>query len=255
MLIDWFTLGAQLANFLILVALLRRFLYRPILQAIAEREQSIAASLEAAAQREAEAERLRQEYQAERSAFAEACLSLRKGAESEAHAERERLLEEAHREAEELALRQRERLRQEAEHIGEALSQGLSQEALSVARQALKELAGQELEERMAEVFLLQLAQLHGPEGDALQGALGEGPALLRSSLERPPSLRLRLEQGIRGLFPQCADLRFACDPGLVRGIELSAQGLKFAWSIDSYLRDLELRVQEILRDGRREGL
>ena len=45
MLIDWFTVGAQAVNFLILVWLLRRFLYQPILRAIDTREQRIAAEL------------------------------------------------------------------------------------------------------------------------------------------------------------------------------------------------------------------
>ena len=45
MLIDWFTVGAQALNFLILVWLLKRFLYKPILHAIDEREKGIAAQL------------------------------------------------------------------------------------------------------------------------------------------------------------------------------------------------------------------
>jgi F-type H+-transporting ATPase subunit b len=45
MLIDWFTVGAQVVNFLILVWLLKRFLYKPILHAIDERERRIAKEL------------------------------------------------------------------------------------------------------------------------------------------------------------------------------------------------------------------
>ena len=45
MLIDWFTVGAQALNFLILVWLMKRFLYKPILHAIDEREKRIAAEL------------------------------------------------------------------------------------------------------------------------------------------------------------------------------------------------------------------
>jgi F-type H+-transporting ATPase subunit b len=45
MLIDWFTVGAQVLNFLILVWLLKRFLYKPILHAIDEREKRIAKEL------------------------------------------------------------------------------------------------------------------------------------------------------------------------------------------------------------------
>jgi F-type H+-transporting ATPase subunit b len=55
MLIDWFTVVAQIINFLILVYLLKRFLYKPILNAIDEREKRIASQLEDAAKQKAEA--------------------------------------------------------------------------------------------------------------------------------------------------------------------------------------------------------
>jgi len=45
MLIDWFTVGAQALNFLILVWLMKHFLYKPILHAIDEREKRVAAEL------------------------------------------------------------------------------------------------------------------------------------------------------------------------------------------------------------------
>ena len=43
MLIDWFTVSAQAVNFLILVWLMKRYLYQPILVAIDAREKRIAA--------------------------------------------------------------------------------------------------------------------------------------------------------------------------------------------------------------------
>ena len=45
MLIDWFTVAAQAVNFLILVWLLKRFLYKPVLAAVDEREKRITAQL------------------------------------------------------------------------------------------------------------------------------------------------------------------------------------------------------------------
>jgi len=53
MLIDWFTVGAQALNFIILVWLLKRFLYKPILGAVDAREKRIAAELADAAARKA----------------------------------------------------------------------------------------------------------------------------------------------------------------------------------------------------------
>ena len=43
--IDWITVIAQIANFLVLVWLLKRFLYRPILDGIDAREAEIARSM------------------------------------------------------------------------------------------------------------------------------------------------------------------------------------------------------------------
>ena len=56
MLIDWFTIGAQVLNFLILVWVMKRFLYKPILVAIDKREARIAAELADADAKKAEAQ-------------------------------------------------------------------------------------------------------------------------------------------------------------------------------------------------------
>ena len=56
MLIDWFTVGAQVLNFLILVWLLKRFLYKPVLAAVDGREQRIQLATKAAAAKQLEAQ-------------------------------------------------------------------------------------------------------------------------------------------------------------------------------------------------------
>ena len=54
--IDWVTVAAQAVNFLVLVWLLKRFLYRPILDGIDARERDIEARVTAAATAKAEAD-------------------------------------------------------------------------------------------------------------------------------------------------------------------------------------------------------
>ena len=68
MLIDWFTVGAQVLNFVVLVWLMKRFLYRPILDAIDAREKRVAAELADADARRAEAGRERADRSPTRSA-------------------------------------------------------------------------------------------------------------------------------------------------------------------------------------------
>jgi len=63
MLIDWFTVGAQVLNFLILVWLLKHFLYKPILNAIDAREKRIASELADADAKKSEAQKERDDFQ------------------------------------------------------------------------------------------------------------------------------------------------------------------------------------------------
>src|ERR1035437_8882170 len=90
MLIDWFTVIAQVINFLILVWLLKRFLYRPILDAIDAREKRIAKELA-----EANAKQERDEFRHKNEVFDQQRAALLSQATIAAKAERQRLLDEA----------------------------------------------------------------------------------------------------------------------------------------------------------------
>lgn len=69
MLIDWFTVGAQALNFAVLVWLMKRFLYQPILQAVNAREQRIVQTVAQAEAQKAQAQQERDKLQHERQAF------------------------------------------------------------------------------------------------------------------------------------------------------------------------------------------
>src|SRR5208282_6098025 len=103
MLIDWFTVGAQALNFLILVWLMKHFLYQPILHAIDAREKRIAAELADAAAKKAEAQKDRDDFQHKNEEFDRQRAALLDKATDEAKAERQRLLEEARQVADELS--------------------------------------------------------------------------------------------------------------------------------------------------------
>jgi F-type H+-transporting ATPase subunit b len=95
MLIDWFTIVAQVINFLILVWLLKRYLYKPILNAIDEREKRIAKELADADAKKAEAKAERDGFQHKNEAFDQQRAALLGKATDEAKAERKRLLDQA----------------------------------------------------------------------------------------------------------------------------------------------------------------
>src|SRR5487761_2554109 len=91
MLVDWFTVGAQALNFIILVWLLKRFLYKPILDAVDTRERRIAAELADAAAKMAEAQSRREEFGRKNAELEQQRAALLRSAAAEAESERARL--------------------------------------------------------------------------------------------------------------------------------------------------------------------
>src|ERR1700688_2249451 len=102
MLIDWFTVGAQVLNFVILVWLMKRFLYKPIIHAIDAREERIATELADGAAKKAEAQKERDEFQHKNEEFDQQRAALLSQAADEAKTERQRLLDEARKAADAL---------------------------------------------------------------------------------------------------------------------------------------------------------
>ncbi|HDP95469.1 MAG TPA: F0F1 ATP synthase subunit B [Candidatus Aminicenantes bacterium] len=251
MIIDWFTVVAQVVNFLVLVWLLRRFLYKPILSAIDAREKRIAKELADADAEMVEARKERSEFRQKNEELDQQRDALMEQAKAEAQAERRRLLDEARKAAEELHAKRQELLKAEAENLNQALSSRIRHEVFAIARKTLRDLAGASLEERLNEVLTRRLRDLDGKEKEALAAALQSAsePARVRSAFELQPEQRKSIQSALNETFGLEVPVRFETEPELVSGIELVTNGHKVAWSIADYLSSLETAVAEIINE------
>ncbi|HUX15475.1 MAG TPA: F0F1 ATP synthase subunit delta [Phycisphaerae bacterium] len=251
MLIDWFTIGAQALNFLILVWLLKRFLYKPILHAIDAREKRIAAELADADAKRAEAEKARDEFQRKNEEFDRQRAALLRQATDEANAERQRLLDEERKAADALGAKRQDTLRTDAHNLSQAIIRRTQQEVFAIARKALTDLATTSLEERMSEVFIRRLREMDGSAKEGVAEALttATDPALVRSAFDLPAEQRAAIQTALNETFSADIHVRFETAPALVSGIELTTNGQKVAWSIADYLTSVERGVDEILKE------
>jgi F-type H+-transporting ATPase subunit b len=250
MLIDWFAVGAQALNFLILVWLMKHFLYQPVLNAIDGREKKIAAELADAATKKAEAEKDRDDFQKKNEDFDRERVGLLTKASDEANAERQRLLGEARKSADELSAKRQEKLRSDTVSLQQTLVRKTQEEVFSIARKTLSDLATTELEERMVAVFTHRLGEMNGEARKAMESAIRStmDPSIVRSAFALPASERAKVQNAINETFSLDVHLRFETSPDLVSGIELTANGQKIAWSIADYLTSLEERLGELLK-------
>ena len=250
MLIDWFTVAAQVINFLILVWLLKRFLYQPILDAIDAREKRIAAELADADAKKAEAKSERDEFQHKNEAFEQQRATLMSQATEAAKAERQRLLDEARQAADALSAKRMETLRNDSHTLTQAIRRRAQEEVFAITRKTLADLASMSLEESMVEVFTRRLRELDEQAKDTLGQSLKTTaePALVRSAFDLPEAQRAAIQNALNETFSADIAIRFETAPELVGGIELGANGQKVAWSIAEYLTSLENGVEELLK-------
>lgn len=249
MLVDWFTVIAQIVNFLILVWLLQRFLYRPIREAIDAREKRIATELAEAEVNKEEARKERDTYQNQNEEFSRQRATLFQEAILEVKAEREKLFEMARKEAEEFRTRQQEAMIDDCNTLKEEILQRTREEVFAIARKTLADLAGKNLEKLMVETFIQRCRNMGATEKAALQSVLKSpvGPVCIRSTFPLPEEQRQAIEDFVRANFAYAGAFNFETGPELVSGITVTMDGHELAWNITDYLLTLEKGITDLL--------
>ncbi len=249
MLIDWFTVGAQFVNFLILVWLLQHFLYKPILDAIDSREKRIATELADADTKRAAAEKERADFEGKNKAFDQQRNVLLGKAVEEAKTERERLINQAKRDTESLRAIQADALLVDQSRLGSEITLLAEREVFAIVRKTLTDLATVSLEERVGEVFTRRLRELDPKSNELLGAALKNSsqPALVRSAFDLPHDQKAAIQNALNETFSAVVRVNFEESQDTICGIELTANGQKVAWSISSYLAELSKKVSDLV--------
>jgi len=249
MLIDWFTVAAQIVNFLILVWLLRRFLYKPILDAIYARENNIASELAKADATRTASQAEKNTFEAKNKAFDQQRDALLSKATDEANAEHDRLIVQAKQDADSLRAVQAATLRSDQLRLGDDFTRQAENEVFAIARKTLADLATVSLEERVGEVFTRRLRELDPKAKELLGSALKKSPqpALIRSAFDLPQDQKNAIQNALNETFSTVVRITFEDSQDVVCGIELSTDGQKVAWSIASYLTEMNKKVSELV--------
>ena len=246
---DPFTLIAQIVNFVILLALLRVFLYRPVQRTMQARERRIA-------QEQASAEEARREARAEAEALRDERKELERKRrerldeiEEEAESLRERRLEEIEEEAQEAREAHAEALRRDLREARERLRRRSAELVVDELRRALSELADADLERQAIRVFRQRLAQVEPDTLDALRGRLEGSSAVIATAFEPSDDARREATAAVREALDREVDPSFEVDPDLRMGVALRIGGLEVGWSAQGWLDELEATFDDVVRE------
>lgn len=247
--IDWFTLVAQLFNFLVLVWLLKRFLYQPILDAIDAREQRIAESLQEAATTQQQASAERDKLSASNAELDSKSATLMEEAKAAAAEQRKKLLQEAHAEAEAVSQKWRQDQQQELQQLHAEIYRLTLSEVFALTRKVLSEMASTTLEKSLVDAFIAQLQTMDEDSRKNLANAIAEEPSggLVRSAFALDAALQQQLQDSINDWAEVQVPLQFETSAQLICGLELSAKGRRSTWNISTYLEELRSSLTQQL--------
>jgi len=245
--IDWFTTAAQLVNFLLLVWLLRRFLYRPVLVAISRRRQAIADDFAKAEAAAADAEASKAEFEARTVKFAQEADGVRAKALADAEAERKELLAAAAAEADAARVTAKAELAADRDSFLAHMRIDGSQAVIDVSRDVLADLADETLEAVLAR----RLAKEIGNNGEsfAAVAARAKGPLQARLSAHSavPKPDLAALAAALEAICGRPVEISTAECPDSPVGVVLEFGELRAEWSIDAHLDALVRKLGDRL--------
>lgn len=255
MLIDWFTVAAQAINFLVLVALLKWLLYDRIIKAMDQRQADIADRFALAEEEKQTAIQEREGLSKDRQELEKSRERRISEAREQAQEEKNRMLEKARNEVEKNANSWRQALEREKSELARRLAFVAAGQVMEVGRRALSNLTGKGHLGDSVDVFLERLASMDKENKKKVSDTIGANTVTITSSQELSSADRSRLTRTVHNFLAQENDVKYAIDPELVLGLELSSQGMRLAWNARDYLESIERAILDVLdrQDAKQE--
>jgi F-type H+-transporting ATPase subunit b len=250
---DWLTFGLQIINFAVLVWLLRRFLYRPLLDLIDARKAEVRNQFDEASAAKAEAEKLLERTKSDRMAIA---------------GEREQALKAALTQADEMVQARRDKAEHDAAALLDGARRTLAAEreaALAEAQRAALDLGADVARRLLAEIPVKlraeawlehieqYIAALPKEELDGLMGQL-DGRAALNvvTASALPEEVAAIWRERLRLPFGDAVVITFDVNPELVAGAELYFPTAVLSFSVRSELAALRTEIESKQHDNHR---
>ena len=250
--INWFTVIAQLVNFLVLVWLMKKYLYKPILNAIDEREKKIATELADAKSKMVEAKKEQDEFQKKNHVFDLHKKKMMDQATADAEEERQKLLDAAKKEATIAKQKMEDASKELQKSLNSQLTEKAQQQVLSIAKKALAELASTNLEEQSVQVFISKIKSMTGKEKKQFSDAfhLSSSALSVKSAFELSEKEQKSIKAAIADLLGDDGKYEFKTDAKMISGLELATQGYKLSWSFSAYIDSLEKSMAAITKEA-----
>jgi F-type H+-transporting ATPase subunit b len=229
---SWWSFALQAANFLILVWLLRRFLFKPVSAIVARRKEEIARGVAEASAEKQKALNLQRELQAQRAAIEAERQKAIEEQGTQLAAERMKMLDEARADAEKIRNQATTQLSEERATAAQELFSRTIELAVNLAERLLRGLAFPSIERAFLTRVLDYLDHLSAEERAALVAHLGETALVVTTAHPLDAQEEAQWSEQLGKRIGAGGGIKFNSDSALIAGAEITLPSavLRFSW-------------------------
>jgi F-type H+-transporting ATPase subunit b len=243
MLIDWFTVGAQVVNFLILLVLLKLFLFDRIKQAMDQRENNIKERFDKAKEQEAKAKDARESFEKKTQSLEDEWDARLKQADKEAKEQRESLIKQAREEVDGLKNNWQTALEQEKASFFDRFKKQAARLIFDTVEKTLSHLADTRAQDQAVKKFLSRFEDL---DKEDLPREIETQPRV-STGFDLSESQQKSIQKALSQKLPDLKNIAFDVKPELVFGIAFAAGGKKMTWHAHDYVSALEKQINQAI--------
>ncbi|SCP96146.1 F0F1 ATP synthase subunit B [Anaerobium acetethylicum] len=244
--INWFEIVAQIFNFIILLLLLQKFFYKPVLNAMEKRQERIAKALNEADQKMADADSIRTEYEEKIAAIKNTEREILEQAKKDALLAKEKLTNTYRNQAEEKRHAYLKEVEEEKRNFSESLRKSLAQNSVRIASNILSAASTQNLSDSIFRAFIDKILLLDTQSIGRANPSDGESLTLTSSEPVSEEQKNI-LEQTLKSVLGNYKSITYKTDTSLVIGYELKFETLVLHANIRRYIEESEKIIMKTL--------
>nr|WP_319216405.1 hypothetical protein [uncultured Trichococcus sp.] len=244
--INWFEVFAQMVNFVVLLFVLQKLFYKPLTEAMAERQQAIAKVQEEAAKKMMEADATITDYHEKLAAIEETAQQTLENAKREAESTKNALLKTYRIQADEKRQTYLDELEDEKTRISVELRGVLGKSAVDIAEHILHMTIDESSEERMFRTFIGKIRSLNS-DSPELTHMTPPVKVSLVSATEIPMEKRRIVEKVLQEKLGTPMVLSYLTDKELMAGHELKFETFTLHHNIRKYVEESEKKIMQTM--------
>lgn len=234
---ELFTIIAQLVNFIVLIFILNKFLYKPVLQTLEKRRNEVKKRIEETEQKLIESEQLKEEYLNKLKVLEQENAELKSKAVQDVKKFKELEIQKAKDDVANRKNKFNEYLDFEEKGLINNFNEKFGSLFVKYSNMLLKSIANSDLEREIINKFVEKINLLNQQKIDEIN-SLKSSTVIIRSNNDLTSDLKEFIKATLIGKKINFSNITFEVDTNLILGVEMKIKSYVLSWDVKELSND-----------------